>query len=102
MNIKVKDTVIVQSGKNKGKTGKVTQVLPKEDLIVVDGVNKMFKHIRPQKKGDKGQRIEFFGPLKTAKVMLVCPKCNKTTRVKINIEGKNKKRQCRKCEAIIE
>ena len=98
----LQDTVKVLAGKNKGKTGKVTQLLPKEHLVVVEGVNKMFKHMRPQKKGDKGQRIEFSAPMPLNKVMLVCPKCGKPSRIGIKIDGEKKLRVCKKCNATID
>lgn len=100
--IKTNDQVVVLAGKDRGKKGKVTQVLPQDDLVVVEGVNAMHKHLKPNKRGDKGQRVDFFGPVKLSRVMLICPKCNKQVRVKINIEGEKKLRQCRKCQAMID
>ncbi len=81
MKIKKDDTVKVMAGKDAGKTGKVVQVLPKEEMIVVEGVNKMVKHMRPQQRGEKGQKFEFDGPIHVSKVQLVDPKTGKTTRV---------------------
>lgn len=102
LKIKNGDTVKVLRGKDAGKTGKVTQILPALEKVVVDGVNTMVKHIRSPRKGERGQRIEFFGPLHVAKVALLCPKCNKPTRVGYHIatgeDGKQQKnRQCKKC-----
>jgi large subunit ribosomal protein L24 len=100
--IKVQDTVSVLTGKNKGKTGKVTQILRKDAAVVIEGVNVMYKNMRPQKRGDKGQRIEFFAPVALSKVMLVCPKCSKPTRVTIKRDGVKRVRECKKCKASID
>lgn len=102
VRIKINDTVRIIAGKDKGKQGKVTQVLRPDGMLVVDGINKMFKYVRPQKRGDKGQRIEFWGPLSAAKVMLICPKCGKPARLGIMTVGDAKVRQCRKCKLAIE
>jgi large subunit ribosomal protein L24 len=102
MKIKTGDTVQVLRGKNAGKSGKVTQVLRDREMVVVDGVNTMVKHLRSQRSGEKGQRIEFFGPLHVSKVALLCPKCNKPTRIGYSTttgeDGTTQKsRQCKKC-----
>lgn len=102
MKIKINDNVKVTSGKNAGKTGKVIQVFPKEEKIVVEGVNVMKKSLKSGKKGEKGQLIELAAPFYASKVSLVCPKCNLETRVGYKLEGKDKKRVCRKCKEIIE
>lgn len=110
MRIKVGDTVEVLRGKDgpkarpKALRGEVIQVFPEDSLVVVDGVNKAVRHMKPQRKEDKGQRVDYFAPLNVSKVMLVCPKCQKTTRVSYVItEGEEgvtqKSRQCKKCEA---
>ena len=100
--IKLNDMVRVLTGKDKGKTGKVIQILPEDHSVVVEGINKMYKNIRAQKKGEKGQRIEFAAPLIAGKVMLVCPKCNKASRISISHDGKNKHRVCKHCKATID
>ena len=100
--LKIYDQVVVLSGKDKGKKGKVMQVLRQDGLVVVEGVNTMYKYVRRQKKETSGQRIEFFGPIQLSRVALICPKCNKQVRVKLNIEGEKKLRQCRKCQAMID
>lgn len=101
--IKKEDMVKVLRGKDAGKTGKVTQVLPALEKVVVDGANTMVKHIRSPRKGEKGQRIEFFAPLHISKVALLCPKCNKPTRVGYQIiKGEDsvthKSRRCLRCQ----
>lgn len=102
MKIKTNDKVKISSGKDAGKTGKVVQVFPKEEKVVVEGVNIMKKSLKSGKKSNKGQLIELAAPLHVSKVALICPKCNLVTRVGYKIEGKDKKRVCRKCKDIIE
>ena len=103
LKLKKGDQVRVTAGKDGGKTGKITQVFPEDRKVVVEGVNKMFKHAKTRKKGEKGQKIEFFGPVAASSVALVCPKCGKPTRVGYQIlENGKKVRICRKCKATIE
>ena len=102
MKIKINDKVKVTSGKEAGKSGKIVQVFPKEERVVVEGVNIMKKNLKSGKKGEKGQLIELAAPLHVSKVSLICPKCNLETRVGYKMEGKDKKRICRKCKEIIE
>lgn len=102
IKIKKGDLVKIMVGKDSGKTGKVMQVLPEDKQVVVEGLNILKKHIKPTKRGEKGQRLEFSAPLAISKVQLVCPKCNKITRVgfKVLTDGK-KQRICRKCKEIL-
>ncbi len=107
MNIKKNDKVKILTGKDKGKTGKVLQVLPKENRISVEGLNLLIKHLRPRRQGEKGQRIEFPSFINASNVMLVCSKCGRPTRVGhqiIKVEGKKDKKVkvCKKCKDIIE
>ncbi|MBU1119033.1 50S ribosomal protein L24 [Patescibacteria group bacterium] len=83
MRIKKNDHVLVIAGKNRGKKGKVLEVLPEKNRIVVDKVNKSFRNVRPKKEGEKGQRIEYFAPLHVSNVMIIDPKSNKQTRIGI-------------------
>lgn len=102
IRLKVGDNVKVMTGKDKGKTGKVTQVIPSLQRVVVEGVNKMVKHLRSSKQGQAGQRIEFDAPLPVSNVQLVCPKCGKVTRVGHQVTQAGKKiRVCAKCEEAI-
>ncbi len=101
--LKVNDHVIVIAGKSKGKTGKITQILPDLDKVVVEGVNIMYKHIKSRRKGEKGQRVEFNGPLHLSNVMLLCPKTNKATRVGMKVNGdKSKSRLSKKANEVID
>lgn len=102
MKIKVNDKVLVQAGKDKGKVGKVLRVLKKSSKIVVEKVNIRIKHIKktPQKAGEK---ISFEAPLNISNVMIVCPNCEKTTRVGYLIPEKgNKQRICKKCKQSLD
>lgn len=113
MKIKKNDTVKILTGKDKGKTGKVLRVFTNtkkgDPMIAVEGINLRYKHLRPQKGGEKGQRVQFPAPVNGSNLALVCPKCNKTTRVSYKIlENKSdeitrekKQRVCKKCSATI-
>ncbi|MFC1632894.1 50S ribosomal protein L24 [Patescibacteria group bacterium] len=101
LNIKNNDTVKVIAGKDNGKQGKVLQVFPEENMVVVDGANKVYRHIRPQKGGETGQRIEVNGPINLSNVQLVCSQCNKPTRVGFQEKEGKKERVCKKCKAVI-
>ncbi len=81
LKIKKGDNVRVIAGKDKGKEGKVTQVFPEIEKVVVDKVNLMKKNIKPQKKGEQGQIIEFSNPLHVSNVMIIDPDNGKPSRV---------------------
>jgi len=81
MKIKKNDNVKIIAGKDKGKTWKVTQVFPKHNKVVVDGTNIRFKHMRPKRQNEKGQRIEYSAPMDASNVMVVDPKTGKQTRL---------------------
>jgi large subunit ribosomal protein L24 len=101
MKIKKGDTVLVISGKWRGKTGKVLRAFPREFKVLVEGVNIVKKHQRPRRAGEKGQIVEIPKPIHVSKVKLVCPSCKKATRVGYKIEGDEKFRICKKCGAKI-
>lgn len=91
------------TGKDKGKEGKVLQVAPQKEKIVVEGLNLAVKHMRPRRAGEKGQRIQFPVPLRVSNVLLVCSKCSKPTRVGYKIlENKKKIRMCKQCKEVID
>ena len=97
LKIKKNDTVVVLSGKDKGKQGKVLGTLASESKVVVEGINKVTCHIKPRKQGEEGGRIVKEGTIDASNVMLVCPKCGKATRVGHAYEGDKKVRVCKKC-----
>ena len=101
MNIKRDDKVIVLSGKDKGKSGKVIAADPKAEKVIVEGVNVATKHQKAQKKGQDGGLIKIETPIYVSKVQLVCPKCGKGTRVAHKIADGKKTRVCKKCGAEI-
>ena len=100
LHIKTGDTVVLLTGdaKDRKKTGKVLEVSPSEGKDIVEGLNKVKKHVKPRKAGDASGIIETEGAIYACKVQVVCPKCNKPTRVgkKINEDG-SKNRVCKKC-----
>ena len=102
MNIRKDDKVVVLSGKDKGKEGKVLKADPKSGKVVVEGVNVASRHFKPRKQGQEGGIIKQETPIYACKVMRVCPKCGKVTRCahKILDDGK-KVRVCKKCGAEI-
>ncbi len=102
MKIKKGDTVLIISGKDRGKTGKVIKCLPKEHKIVVEGVNLVKKHIKPRRSGEKGQIIQMPAPFDVSNAKLICPRCSKPTRVGYKVEGEKKYRICKKCSQVIE
>ena len=108
VHVKTGDTVVLLTGKYEYKytdkkdlrTGKVLEVSPKEGKVIVEGLNKVKKHVKPRKAGDPSGIIETESAIYACKVQVVCPKCNKPTRVgtKINEDG-SKDRVCKKCGA---
>ena len=102
MSIKKDDLVVVLSGKDKGKQGKVLKVQPKSGKVIVEKVNMVSRHTKPRKQGEQGGIMQKEAPIYACKVQRVCPKCNKPTRLghKILEDGK-KVCVCKKCGAEI-
>ena len=104
--IKKGDTVEVIAGKDLGERGEVLSVLPKEDRVIVGGINVMKKHQRARQAGNQqipAQIVEFDAPMHLSNVMLVCPQCTERTRVGFNTRDDGYKvRVCKKCNAEIE
>ena len=101
MNIKRDDTVIVLSGKDKGKKGKVLSTDPKAGKVIVEGINVAMRHTKPRKQGEEGGIIKKETPIYACKVMRVCPKCGKATREAYKAADGKKVRICKKCGAEI-
>ena len=99
MNIKKDDKVVVLSGKDKGKQGKILVSDPKAAKVIVEGVNVATKHQKPRKQGEEGGIIKTETPIYASKVQLVCPKCGKPTRVGHAFADGKKLRACKKCGA---
>ena len=89
MKIKRNDNVIIIAGKNKSKHGKIIQVFPNVDKVVVEGVNMMVKNLKSKKRGEKGQKIEFASPIHVSNVMMISPKSDKPTRAGYKITKDN-------------
>ena len=99
MNVKKGDTVIVLSGKDKGKQGKVLGTVPKSTKIVAEGINMVTCHVKPRRQGEQGGIVKAEGAIYASKVMPVCPKCGKAVRVgHVEKDGKMV-RVCKKCGA---
>ena len=99
MNVKKGDTVVVLSGKDKGKKGKVLGTIPSESKVVVEGINMVTCHVKPRRQGEEGGIVKREAAIYASKVQVVCPKCGKGTRVAHKIEDGNKSRICKKCGA---
>jgi len=102
MKIKKGDTVLIIKGKDRGKVGKVIKALPKENRVIVEGLNLVKKHIKPKRAGEKGEIVEIPAPLYVSKVKLICPSCKKPTKVGYKFVNDTKKRYCKKCKNLID
>ena len=101
MFVRRDDKVIVLSGKDKGKQGKVLTADPKGGKVIVEGVNVASKHLKPKRQGEQGGIVKMETPIYASKVMVVCPKCGKPTRVAHKITAGKKERVCKKCGAAL-
>ena len=98
VHVKTGDTVIVISGKDKGKKGKIMAVSPKEGKVIVEKVNMVSKHVKPRRMGEAGGIIKAEGAMYASKVQVICPRCKQPTRVGHKIyEDGTKSRICAKC-----
>ena len=88
-------------GKDRGKSATVVAVFPKRDQVIVEGLNMVYKHVRPRRAGEKGQRVQVAAPMNVSNVQVVCPSCKKGTRIGYRIDGEDKLRVCKQCEATI-
>lgn len=99
LHVKTGDNVQIISGKDKGKQGKVLEVSIKEQKVIVEGRNLVTKHVKPRRQGEQGGLVKAEAPIYACKVMPVCPKCDKPTRVGHEIKGDKKIRVCKHCGA---
>ncbi len=97
MKIKKGDEVKIVKGKDKGKTGKVEKVLPKEDMVLIPNVNLYKRHLKARSEKQPSEIVTLTKPLPLENVLLVCPKCHRPTRVGYKLEKDAKVRVCRKC-----
>ncbi len=96
-HVKKDDTVVVLTGKDKGKTGKILKVIPKKMRVIVEGVNIIKKHQKPTPNNPEGGIITKEAPIHVSNVLLFCPKCSKGVRTRKKIDGDKKVRVCVKC-----
>jgi large subunit ribosomal protein L24 len=102
LSIKKNDNVLVVTGKEKGKKGRVIFVDPARDKILIERINIIKRHMKPSKKYAQGGIIEKEAPLNISNVMLVCSKCGKPTRIGNTVLSDGKKvRTCKKCKEVI-
>lgn len=102
LHVKKGDTVVVLSGKDKGKQGEIVEALPKKAKVVVKGVNEVKRHTKPSQANPQGGIITKEAPIATSKVMLVCPACKKATRTKKSEVAGANVRVCKKCGEVID
>jgi len=102
MKIKKGDTIKVLYGKDAGKQAPVIAVNPKKNTVVADGLNVYKRHVKGDGRNRNSEIVNIVKPMPVSKVMLVCPECNKPTRVEMKIEGDKKVRVCKKCKKVID
>lgn len=102
MKVKKNDTVLVLTGKDAGKTAKVLVALPKDNKVVVDGINVQKKHKKARSAQEVSSIVNQSGSIDASNVMVVCPACNKATRVAYKVEDDKKVRVCKKCGAVLD
>jgi large subunit ribosomal protein L24 len=103
VRIKKNDMVLVISGKDRGKKGKVRRSLPKDDRVVVEGLNMIKRHSRARRAARQAGIVELEAPLHVSDVMLLCSKCKKPTRVGVRtLEDGRKVRFCRTCQEVLD
>jgi large subunit ribosomal protein L24 len=102
LKIKKGDKVLVIAGRDRGKKGKVEKIIKDKQKVVVAGVNILKKHTKPSAKNRQGGIIEFAAPLAISNVILLCPKCNKPSKINYKFLKNNQKiRVCKKCNEAI-
>ncbi|OGH10336.1 MAG: 50S ribosomal protein L24 [Candidatus Levybacteria bacterium RIFCSPHIGHO2_01_FULL_36_15] len=101
MKLKKGDSVKVIKGKDKGKTGKIEKVFPARNKVLVEGMNQYKRHLKAKAQNQKSEIIKITKPLFASSVALICPKCNKLSRIGYIIAGREKYRVCRKCKEKI-
>jgi large subunit ribosomal protein L24 len=101
--IRRNDNVVVTVGRDRGKQGRVLKVVPDRNRVVVEGVNVIKRHTRPNpQRNIKGGIVEREASLNASNVQLVCPACGKPTRIGHSTQGDRKVRVCRKCEGVVD
>jgi len=101
MKIKKNDQVLIISGKDRGKKGKVLEVFPLAERVLVENINLVKKHRRPRRQTEKGQKVEIPKPLHISNVKLICSKCGAASRIGYKLTETGKLRFCKKCQQEI-
>lgn len=96
------DEVYITTGKSRGKKGKVVKVLPQKNQIVVNGINIVKKHLKPSAQNPKSGIIDLTKPINISNAEIICPKCQKTTRIEMKNSADKKVRICKKCKEVID
>jgi large subunit ribosomal protein L24 len=103
MRIRKDDTVVITTGKDRGKKGKVRRAFPSEDRVVVEGLNMIKRHSRARRATRQAGIIEMEAPIHVSDVMLICNKCGNPTRVNFRLlEDGKKVRVCNSCREVID
>lgn len=103
LHVKKDDKVKILAGKDRGKTGTILKALPEEKRVIVEGINMIKKHQRPQGMNQQGGIIDIEAPIDVSNVMLICPSCNEASRTgKKVLEDGTKVRYCKKCNQVID
>lgn len=109
MHIKIGDEVLIITGKDKGRRGKIKRSIPKESRVVVEGLNIVKRHMKPRGPGKPGGIIEMEAPLDSSNVMLICPNCGRAARTgkrfleELDHKGRpTKVRFCKACDAVVD
>ncbi len=101
MHIRKGDNVIILTGREKGKQGKVVQVIKERGRVVVEGLMLRRRHVKPKRQGEKGQVLSIPSSMDISNVMVVCSRCGKPTKVGYSVKESGKVRVCKKCKEVI-
>ena len=101
-HVKKNDEVVVIAGTERGKRGKILEVLSKNDRVIIEGIKMIKKHTKRSQQYPEGRIIEREGSIHISNVMLVCPKCGEPTRVAVQRDEDGARRMCKNCQALID
>lgn len=102
MKIKTGDNIMVLAGKDQGKKGLIIKAMPKDEKVVVSGINMSKHHLKPSRKSPRGGIIDMPSPITASNVIVICPHCGRPTRVAFKINNDIKERICRKCQGNLD
>ncbi len=101
MKVKKGDNVLVISGKDRGRTAKILKSFPKQEKILIEGINLKNRHVKPKRQGEQGQMVKVPAPVNVSAVKFLCPKCGKAVRLGYKVENGKKSRICKKCQSEV-